>query len=329
MKRPTLSVVMCNRNHARFIRGALDAILGQSYPPLEVIVVDDASTDDSIELLRDFARREPKVQIVRNKANLGVVSAANRGFERAAGDYVYSGGADDRVLPGFFEATMRLLASYPGAGLCCTDPAYFDDGVGVLRAARLRLADRPAYLADEELVKRIRQRRIGIPGHTAVVKRTAFKEAGWLMADLKWHSDWFAMLIVGFRCGVCYVPEPLAAMRFAASSFSSSGVKLSHAQRGVLLQLLRTLTASACDVASDFRRSGVLGSFGVGILPMLLKNRDFWRFVNLALVGWLLQGCGKNAVLRFTPARLKDLYRNLREDGLGHTASLARVRIDP
>lgn len=76
--RPTLCVLMPNYNHARFLPESLEAILAQSYPPLEVIVLDDASTDNSVEVIESFLRRDPRVRLVRNERNVGVERSVNR-----------------------------------------------------------------------------------------------------------------------------------------------------------------------------------------------------------------------------------------------------------
>ena len=119
-QQPTLSVLFPNYNHARFLPESLGAFLAQSYRPVEIIIIDDASTDNSVEVIETFARREPRLRLIRNERNMGVVPNMNRLVEMASGDYVYLSAADDKVLPGFFEKSMALLSQYPQAGLCST-----------------------------------------------------------------------------------------------------------------------------------------------------------------------------------------------------------------
>jgi glycosyltransferase involved in cell wall biosynthesis len=118
MRTADLSVVMANRNHARYLPRALDAVLSQSLRPREVIIFDDDSRDDSVPILKDFARRFPCVKIVRNEQHLGVTASYNRGFALATGTYILPAAADDYVLPGFVEKAMSLFERYPQAGLC-------------------------------------------------------------------------------------------------------------------------------------------------------------------------------------------------------------------
>jgi glycosyltransferase involved in cell wall biosynthesis len=68
----TLSVIMVNYNHGKFIGEALDAILSQSYRPMEIIVIDDASTDNSLEIIQQFVRRDLIIRLIRREKNMGV-----------------------------------------------------------------------------------------------------------------------------------------------------------------------------------------------------------------------------------------------------------------
>src|ERR1044071_8971404 len=103
MSQLRLSVLMPNFNHGRFLPEALDAILGQSYQPFEVIVIDDASTDNSVEILERFAARHSCIRLVRNEQNMGVMHNVNHLLNLASGDYLLFAAADDVILPGFFE----------------------------------------------------------------------------------------------------------------------------------------------------------------------------------------------------------------------------------
>src|SRR5215207_96176 len=109
---------MPNYNHARFLQESLGAILAQSRRPLEVIVVDDGSTDGSVDIIKVLAQSNPTVHLVCNERNVGGIASVNRGLVLASGDYVHCAAADDRVLPGFYEQSLDLLSQCPEAGLC-------------------------------------------------------------------------------------------------------------------------------------------------------------------------------------------------------------------
>ncbi len=106
MSKPSLaSIVINNYNYARFLRDAIDSALKQSYPHTEVVVVDDGSTDDSREVIRDYSDRIVTVL----KQNGGQASAINAGFEVSRGDVILFLDSDDMLLPAAVERAMSLF----------------------------------------------------------------------------------------------------------------------------------------------------------------------------------------------------------------------------
>jgi glycosyltransferase involved in cell wall biosynthesis len=114
---PLVSIVIPCFNQAHFLAEAIDSALAQSYPRVEVVVVDDGSSDNSYEV----AGRQPDVRRLR-QPNLGVASARNRGLGEAAGDFLVFLDADDRLLPHAVEVGMAALLKRPQvafvAGMC-------------------------------------------------------------------------------------------------------------------------------------------------------------------------------------------------------------------
>jgi glycosyltransferase involved in cell wall biosynthesis len=112
---------MCNYNYGRYIGDAFEAILSQSYSPAEIIVLDDGSTDNSVAVIEEYAKKYVSIRFLKNEKNMGLNYSINRCLEASSGEYIYWAGSDDKVLPGFFEKSTNLLAQYPQAGLCCTE----------------------------------------------------------------------------------------------------------------------------------------------------------------------------------------------------------------
>jgi glycosyltransferase involved in cell wall biosynthesis len=132
----TLSVVLPNYNHAKLIGRALRALMAQERAPDEIIVVDDASTDDSVRVIEEFAATEPAISLLRNARNAGVNPTLDRGLRAARGKYVYFAAADDFVLPGFFETALRRLDANPDLALFCAEAVLVDGRTNRSFAAR-------------------------------------------------------------------------------------------------------------------------------------------------------------------------------------------------
>jgi glycosyltransferase involved in cell wall biosynthesis len=115
-RRPLVSVVIPAYNCADFIGDALDSVLDQGYPALEIIVVDDGSTDATCDVV---ARRGSDVTLVR-QANAGAAVARNTAMARSRGEYLAFLDADDLWLPGKLRIQVDHLESRADVGLCCT-----------------------------------------------------------------------------------------------------------------------------------------------------------------------------------------------------------------
>lgn len=297
MKSADLSVIMPNYNHAQYLSRALDAILRQSVLPKEVIVVDDASTDDSVSVVERIARRHPLVRLVRNDRNRGVSETTNRGVGLSAARYFLSTAADDLILPGFIQKSMDLLTRHPEAGLSCAYCSTVDGATGTICANPSGWCERPAYLSPQKFADRIG---FGcIPGHATIYKRSAFERAGGFLPDLRWHSDWFTNFVIAFRDGICHVPETLALLTVLPTSYSAQGTRDAAAQREVLGAILTRLTsADYADVAPLFRETGVLTAFGPEVLRAAAARPDRMDVPVLGLVS------------RFTPEQYEALARD-------------------
>lgn len=278
MSQPTLSVIIPNYNHGCYISKQIESIVNQTFSPTEVIIIDDASTDDSIEVIKQFVQQDRRIKLIRNEYNQGVNESINKVVNLSSGDYLYCCAADDQVMPGFFEQSMTLLAQHPQAGLSCTHPAFLDDETGVIDHHEdwFRLSDYPRYVSSEELVKVLGPNGLWIAGHTCIVKREAFIEAGQYLSELQWYSDWFIFHVIAFRTGICYIPEPLAALRVLPSSYSALGSNNPHQETAVLKQLVSLIKSEQYrDVLPAFRDSKVLDKFSFApVLKRLLTNAE-------------------------------------------------------
>ena len=117
MTTPTLSVIMGNYNHAHYLVESIPAILNQSFRPKEFIIIDDASTDNSVEVIEAFAKKDPVVRFYKNDINLGNAPTYIKALEKVTGDYFLVAAADDLVFPGLFEKSIEMLEKHPQAGL--------------------------------------------------------------------------------------------------------------------------------------------------------------------------------------------------------------------
>jgi Glycosyl transferase family 2 len=138
---PLVSVVIPCWNQAHYLGEAIESVLAQSHPRLEVVVVDDGSRDNSFEV----ASRYPGVRALR-QPNSGVAIARNRGLAATAGEFVAFLDADDRLLPRALEVGVGVLAAQPAAAFAAGRPRDIGHDGRVVREAAQPLVTRDHYL---------------------------------------------------------------------------------------------------------------------------------------------------------------------------------------
>ena len=256
---PTLSVVVANYNQAQYLPVTFEELENQSVRPLEVIVVDDASTDNSRAVVENFAVAHPYVRLVRQAENLGVNATFNRGLEEAKGDCVYFFSADDHVTPDFAETYLSFLARHPGAAFCFSDPAEIIGDSGKRRDFSLFISDTPRALSGPEMMQLLSRSFFTFTSNSVVYRRHALMETGGHPEALDWQADWFVNHALAFRHGACYLPGVYCPTRMLGGSFSAQGLADTGEQKTRVLRALDLLRQEAfADVAPAFRQAGVL-----------------------------------------------------------------------
>lgn len=292
----------------------MEAILSQSLRPDEIIVVDDGSTDNSVEIIEKYVNRDPIVRLLRNDKNMGVVFTTNRGIKNACGDYIFLNAADDKAFPGLFEKSMNLLARYPQAGLCYADFIVLDESKGGNHPweVKLNYSKEPRYFSPAELLA-LRD----LPplcGTAMIMKKSALDEAGGFQPSLGWWCDWFLDAVVAFRHGLCYLPEPLAALRITGDGGSRILLKDISLVRSNVQETIRLLNSDAYrDVYPSFQKTGILSVGGWDAVTVLCSRRSFWGFLTFRLLRKVFWENMRAALGPRAPLTVKKLYRRLRD----------------
>lgn len=242
MTTPTFSVIVAVYQAADVVADAVASALAQTFPPLEVVVCDDGSTDDVAGALTGFDERVRLVRI----DHAGVAAARNAAVRVATGDFVVLLDADDVWLPRRLEAIAGVLAAQPDVDLVTTDAVLLDDGrvVG-------RFYDTTEFAHDEQRLAILD--RNYVLGHVAV-RRSRFLAIGGFDERLHCAEDWdlwIRLLLDGSRLAL--VDEPLSEYRARAGSLTADRVQALWA-RVATLEKTRTnphLTAGERDALDE------------------------------------------------------------------------------
>ncbi len=218
-----LTVVIPHFNQRDFLPRAVASILEGETRGIEIIIVDDGSTDNSESTLAALEAVSPLIFVIRCRTNEGAPAALNKGLAAARGRYVSFLGADDFVMPNLYMQLVRALEDTPAAALACSDIVIVGSD-GSLRG--IRPITPPSFRAEFLDPKTIR-RRIESTDHwicstTAVFRTDLLRAAGGFDATLGVFCDIIVARILAFEHGFVYVPGIRAVFRVAASTLSGS-----------------------------------------------------------------------------------------------------------
>ena len=123
----SIRVIVPCYNYARFLPGAVESALGQPGVDVSVLIIDDASTDNSAAVAERLAQRDNRVEFIRHICNKGHIATYNEGLASTQSDYVVLLSADDLLTPGALKRATDLMAAHPSVGLVYGHPIVFRD----------------------------------------------------------------------------------------------------------------------------------------------------------------------------------------------------------
>ncbi|HEM3702781.1 TPA: glycosyltransferase family 2 protein [Streptococcus suis] len=123
-----ISVCVPVYNSSTYLKECIESIRNQTFEDLEIICVDDGSTDDSLEILKEFQRKDPRVQLIVQERNMGVGAARNRAIDLASGQYMSFIDSDDFIEPEMFEELYNKAIEKDAEIAICDVNLYSDGG---------------------------------------------------------------------------------------------------------------------------------------------------------------------------------------------------------
>lgn len=278
-KMPTVTIILCNYNHAHYLNESLTAICEQSHPADEIIIVDDGSSDNSIEVIKQFQDRYPQVILLCNETNKGLLYSINYALQVAKGDFIVWAAADDRLFPNFLERNLSCLGKYPNAHLIFSRLSTFTDSTNITRdyteentGKAFDYTKTEHYISPAQLVNRLQESYLWISGNTVLARRSILLEMGGFYSQLKWHADWYAFYAMAIKHGACVIPETLAQMRERPNTYSQSGMNNPVEQKKVLKNILLTIMQDETIYKTFVKCPTILSVYGTAILSAFPKK---------------------------------------------------------
>jgi hypothetical protein len=307
-------VVPCFR-YGHFLRECVESVLAQSGPELRVLIIDDASPDNTAEVAEELARSDPRVDYRRHTSNQGLIATANEGIAWARADYMLLLSADDYLLPGALARSVELMDDHPSVAFTFGGAVVLDQQ-GERSRRRTGVGSRTNILSGLDFITLSGAKNI-VLSPTVVVRTSLQKRLGGYLADLPYASDmemWFRLAAHG---DVGVIAADQAVYRAHSANMSSEPSREQDLlQRKAAIEHFLTNGAARLTNAADLRAwmnhmlaleaigcastafnegaiesSAGLSKLAVGIDPSVRRTRRWWFLACkkvLGLRGWQL-----------------------------------------
>lgn len=266
-----ISVIIPCYNHGHHLARKVHELETQTLRPAEIIIIDDASTDNSYEIALGLKSEIP-IRVYRNTVNRKVPDTLNRGVVLSRHPYLFLTACDDQVVSwDLFEKATRAFQRYPEAGFWCAPSRFqnLDLGVGWVSG---RMFDRARYVGSQEARDMLRNGTYSAQGQTMVWRKSTFTL---YEAAHRWHHDCIPPLLSAIRHGFLFDPEPAVVFETRAGTYSSNGRRTpEHAES---IQAVVQSILSIPDLSRTLAGSTFLSQFGIHVLPAV-RGTHLWSW---------------------------------------------------
>ncbi len=242
--RPSVTLVLPNYNHGRYLPESLGSIAAQTLSPDRVLIIDDASTDDSLAVIAGFTADHPRWELIRHDKNKGVVPGQNEAIRVVDTDWIGFLGADDALHPTYLERTLAQAARFPDAGLVCSCSEII--GTSVARALRPMILPerRSAFLSPADVRSILRKGDNYFSGNVSLYRRNAVEALGGFDENLGSFADAFLARQLALTFGASFVAEILGYWRIHGHNYSMTTATDAGALSEKLAQIRVMITRS-------------------------------------------------------------------------------------
>lgn len=214
-----ISVIMPCYNHAKYVDAAIQSVLNQTYRNIEVLLIDNVSTDGTKEIIAGFARKDKRVRPIFHKKNIGYEGSINEGFAKARGAYIALTSSDDIWYPEKLAVQMQALNANPDYDIVHAG-ARLIDGEGRPRGKNIAEFYRVGQAELSGDVFYAMTRRNICCTSTVVFKKKCLKTGGQFDLALKYAHDWWFYIQLAKKHKFLYVDKVLADYRIHSTNLT-------------------------------------------------------------------------------------------------------------
>lgn len=208
---PLVSIAMATYNGEKYIKQQLDSIVQQTHKNLEIVIVDDSSTDSTYDILQGYAKCYDNIKIMRNEQNIGVSQSFSRSLLNTTGQFIALSDQDDV----WFHNKIEILLANIGSNMMIhSDDVIVDDNLNVIYESHVAMSKNPYWHDFKDYLVNV-----NVTGCTVMVSRKLLDIALPIPSDFVIH-DWYLAIIASYYKSITLFNQPLLYYRQHSSNVS-------------------------------------------------------------------------------------------------------------
>lgn len=292
-----LSVLITNYNHASYLDMCLSRITHQSLPAQEIIIIDDGSTDESVQIIKKYCATYKQIKFFQNKVNKGVIENQKRLLELSSCKYIYWASSDDYIDSNFFKVTLNAIKEIKNCKIAFSYPSTVS-GESIRVNKILKRYKKNTFFSPEEFSSLLRYKLNYLHINSIIFEKEAFLQAGaFVDKNLKGNYDMVVYHAIAFEYGIMFIPKSLSYLRLHVNQFSSGSPA---EKKQIAEKYLDVLSSGKYDhIKHSFMNSGILVAICNNCFSLVI-NKKYYSFITLPFLFWFSKINGKKLIKKIT-----------------------------
>lgn len=305
----SISCVITNYNHNKYINNTIKTVFEQSIKFDQVIVVDDGSNDNSLKTL-NLLNKKYKFKLLKNKKNLGINLSFNKALRHIKTKFLFTMAMDDiysKNLVKYFKSSLEKYSKYNPSIILGHAEGTHKDKKKIYQNFGF---SKTKYFNKFEFLNFYSRKPFEVFGGNAFLDVQKTKKFGGYLKELYWHSDWMLYFLLLIDDGMLIFPKKIVNRRITNDSYSSNMKNVKYETK-IILNFLKILRKKFKKKYKVFKKYSIIPSYHLDVFFYLLKKKHFREYITLGLLLKILSFNIKRILRFLRPGKFKIILKNI------------------
>lgn len=226
MTQKKISVILTSYNYGNCIKDAINSVLCQTYDNFELIIIDDGSTDNSVEIIKSFAIKDDRIKFIQNEKNIGLSKTLQKAISYAKGEWIVFLESDDILVSNAFQKKLEISEKYPDVGFIYNNVEFFGDNVQkVEKKFKKLISQNKKYIMPKNMFYDFGYSNPVLTMSSVMVKSKYIKNIDF-NSPIDKLIDWYLYIQIANRTKFLYIDEILTKFRQHDNSYIQSNGRI-------------------------------------------------------------------------------------------------------